>query len=107
MSRRGTVAGHLIGHAKYLIINELLTFFGGCPSVPCVLSKKYLATTTTLFGTRAPLKLSYNGYGHEIFVETEDEHTGKPTIWYQTDRRGNKFRHVRRGFGTIREQLVE
>jgi hypothetical protein len=34
------------------------------------------------FDTQARLKLAFDGYGREIFVESEDENTGKPTVWY-------------------------
>ncbi len=42
------------------------------------------------------LKRAVNAYGKEIFIEKEDER-GQPIVWYRFDKRGNKFRHERRG----------
>jgi hypothetical protein len=50
------------------------------------------------------LKRSTDGYGREIFVETEDPN-GKPMVWYQYDSKGTKFRNERKGFGVIREAV--
>jgi len=41
------------------------------------------------------LKLSYDGYGHEIFVEKE-AYDGKPVIWYNFDSKGRKKRWERK-----------
>lgn len=60
-----------------------------------------------IFGTTTPLTPSYDGYGNQIFVETFDEHTSKPTVWYQADKKGNKFRFVRGMYGPTREELTE
>lgn len=50
------------------------------------------------------LKRSIDGYGREIFIESEDAN-GKPMIWYQYDSKGNKFRHERKGFAVIGERV--
>jgi hypothetical protein len=39
-----------------------------------------------------------DGYGREIFIESEDEYTGKPTVWYKFDAKGNNVQCVRNGF---------
>ncbi|MFN0277766.1 MAG: hypothetical protein ACKVRN_04095 [Pyrinomonadaceae bacterium] len=44
------------------------------------------------------LKRALNDYGHEIFVEQEDER-GKPMIWYTFDSKGRKQKHIRDGNG--------
>ncbi|MFN0279056.1 MAG: hypothetical protein ACKVRN_10700 [Pyrinomonadaceae bacterium] len=44
------------------------------------------------------LKHALNDYGHEIFVEQEDER-GKPVIWYSFDSKGRKQKHTRDGNG--------
>jgi hypothetical protein len=43
---------------------------------------------------------SFDAYGREIFVESEDEHTGKPIIWYQVDKKGIIVGYERK-FSTI------
>ncbi len=48
------------------------------------------------------LKPSRDAYGHEIFIESKDEHTGQATVWYRRDRNGKLYRHVRKnGLGTV------
>lgn len=47
--------------------------------------------------TRASLNgltRTLNDYGHEIFIEEEDER-GKPIIWYSLDSKGRKQKHTR------------
>ena len=46
-----------------------------------------------------------DGYGREIFIESEDEHTGKPTVWYLFDKAGHKIRHERNMFCVRTERL--
>ena len=41
---------------------------------------------SVIFNTTAPLKPAFDAYGREIFIETVEEHTGKPAIWHQLDR---------------------
>jgi hypothetical protein len=41
------------------------------------------------------LEFSFDSYGNQIYVETRDEHTGKPTTWYQIDRRRTTRRYQR------------
>ncbi len=46
------------------------------------------------------LKRGIDGYGREIFIESEDEwHDGRPELWYQQDRKGNYLRFERDLFG--------
>ncbi|HMJ09084.1 MAG TPA: AAA family ATPase [Pyrinomonadaceae bacterium] len=51
------------------------------------------------------LRRSTDAYGREILVESEDAN-GKPMIWYQTNPKGQKFRHQRKGFTVITEAVV-
>ena len=51
------------------------------------------------------LDLGFDSYGNQIFVETRDEHTGKPRLWYQFDAKGNKLRHERGAFGITVEHM--
>jgi len=46
-----------------------------------------------------------DAYGREIFIESEDERTGKPTVWYMLDRAGHKIRHERNMFCVKTERL--
>jgi len=46
-----------------------------------------------------PLSVGFDGYGQQIFIESRDEYTGKPIVWYQFDAKGNKRRHERGAFG--------
>jgi len=34
-----------------------------------------------------------------IFIESADENSGRPKIWYQIDRRGNKTKFVQDNLG--------
>ncbi|MGD9587972.1 MAG: AAA family ATPase [Pyrinomonadaceae bacterium] len=43
--------------------------------------------------------------GNEIFVESIEEHTNKPRVWYKRDRRGNTFKLVRNGLGNTVSHL--
>ena len=45
------------------------------------------------------LKHTLNDHGREIWIEEEDEHTGKPRIWYSLDSKGRKQKHVRNDLG--------
>jgi hypothetical protein len=45
------------------------------------------------------LKYTRNDHGREIWIEEENEHTGKPTIWYSLDSKGRKQKHVRDSLG--------
>jgi hypothetical protein len=53
------------------------------------------------------LKPGFDGYGRVIYIESEDESTGKPRVWYQFDRSGNNIRHERKTFSIITERLGE
>jgi len=44
------------------------------------------------------LERDINGYGREIWVESRWP-TGKPVIWYEFDRKGNKIRRERDALG--------
>jgi hypothetical protein len=46
------------------------------------------------------LKPGFDRAGEEIFIESEEEHTLKPMVWYKRDRRGNTSRFVRNGSGS-------
>ena len=52
----------------------------------------------------SPLSVGYDGYGQQILVESREEHTGKPTVWYQVDRRTTR-RFTRGTFGIQVEHL--
>jgi len=41
------------------------------------------------------LTRGFDGYGREIFIESKDERSGKPTVWYQVDKNGNNTRFER------------
>ncbi|MBK9154195.1 MAG: AAA family ATPase [Chloracidobacterium sp.] len=43
--------------------------------------------------------------GNEIFVESVEEQTNKPRVWYKRDRRGNTFKLVRNGLGNTVSHL--
>ena len=52
------------------------------------------------------LPTGVDGYGREIFIESQDGYTGKPTVWYQFDKKGILFRSERKGAGIIRERVT-
>ena len=41
------------------------------------------------------LKHTLNDHGQEIWIEEENERTGKPMKWYTLDSKGRKQKHVR------------
>jgi hypothetical protein len=45
------------------------------------------------------LKRGVDGYDREIFIESEDESTGKPKVWYQFNKQGIKVRYEFKNFG--------
>lgn len=48
------------------------------------------------------LERDYDQNDHEIFVESREEHSGKPKVWYKrSPRTGNYSRYDRDGFGVI------
>jgi hypothetical protein len=48
------------------------------------------------------LERDYDQNDHEIFVESREEHSGKPKVWYQrSPRTGNYSRYDRDSFGVI------
>jgi energy-coupling factor transporter ATP-binding protein EcfA2 len=51
------------------------------------------------------LTLGHDGYGREIYIETRCEHTSKPAVWYQLDKRGLKRRFTRDSLGIRVEHL--
>lgn len=46
-----------------------------------------------------------NGAGEEIFIESVEEHTRKPNIWYKRDRHGNTVKFVRDDWGSTATKL--
>jgi hypothetical protein len=50
------------------------------------------------------LERDHNMHGEEIWVESRDEH-GKPMIWYHRNRRGTRFRKVRKGVTILTSTL--
>ena len=52
-----------------------------------------------------PLTARLDGYGREIFVESEDTN-GKPMVWYQFDKKGTKSRFVRTFSGINIDRLT-
>lgn len=40
-------------------------------------------------------KHSLNAYGKDIWIEKEDEYTGKPILWYSLDSKGRRQKHER------------
>ena len=54
------------------------------------------------------LKHTLNDYGKDIWIEKEDEYTGKPAIWYSLDSKGRKQKHVRdaNGISISRDEQV-
>ena len=50
------------------------------------------------------LERDHNMHGEEIWVESRDEH-GKPMIWYHRNRRGTRFRKVRKGVTVLTSTL--
>ena len=53
------------------------------------------------------LERATDAYGREIYIESRDERTGKPIIWYQTDQKGNTRRYRRKLFGIQVERVDE
>ena len=51
------------------------------------------------------LDFGFDAYGNQVFVESRDEYTGKPSVWYQFDAKGNKLRHERGPFGITVEHM--
>jgi hypothetical protein len=51
------------------------------------------------------LKRGIDRGGEEIFIESEEEHTRQPKIWYKRDRRGDVSRFVRNGWGSTAVRL--
>lgn len=52
------------------------------------------------------LERGVDGYGRTIFIEREDEYTGRPIVWYSRDRRRVFTRHERTGpFTIMRKRL--
>jgi hypothetical protein len=54
------------------------------------------------FGPNLERKL--DGYGREIFVESEDS-LGRPIVWFRMDSAGDKFRLERKGFGVFIDRI--
>ncbi|MFN0278534.1 MAG: AAA family ATPase [Pyrinomonadaceae bacterium] len=52
------------------------------------------------------LKRGFDGYGREIFIEKEDEYTGKPIIWYNYDSK-KRVRRFERDVAGILVKMVE
>jgi hypothetical protein len=50
------------------------------------------------------LKRGVDGYGHEIFIESENT-IGQPSVWYKLDEQGNYSRYVRGLFGANVQNL--
>ena len=46
-----------------------------------------------------------DGYGHEVYIESRCEHTGKPAVWYKIDKEGIKRRFTRNDGGIRVENL--
>ena len=55
------------------------------------------------FGPHLERKL--DGYGREIFVESEDS-LGRPIVWFRMDSAGDKFRLERKGFGVFIDRIT-
>jgi hypothetical protein len=51
------------------------------------------------------LKRGTDRAGEEIFIQSEEEHTRRPLIWYKRDRRGNTSKFVRDGWGSTASNL--
>ena len=51
------------------------------------------------------LKRGLDGYGGEIFIESEEHHTGRPIIWYELDENGNIVRRERKLYTISTEHL--
>ena len=51
------------------------------------------------------LKLGFNGSGEEIFIEAEDNGTGRQKVWYKFDRNGIKVKSVRDSLGITSTRL--
>ncbi|MBK8466761.1 MAG: AAA family ATPase [Chloracidobacterium sp.] len=52
------------------------------------------------------VKHSLNAFDHDIWIETEDEYTGKPAIWYSFDSKGRLKKHVRDSLG-VKSILID
>jgi len=57
--------------------------------------RKRPASVRKIRTSLSSLKKTKNDYGKDIWIEEEDEHTGKPVIWYSFDSKGRKQKHVR------------
>ena len=60
----------------------------------------------TLLENEPPPRSAFDGYGREIFIESEDEN-GRPIVWYQYDRNGTRHRKKRTSCGIIVEVFPE
>lgn len=60
----------------------------------------------SIFLTEQARPLKRIACGREIWIEEEDERTGKPMKWYSLDSKGRKQKHVRAANGVTisREQ---
>lgn len=51
------------------------------------------------------LKRGFDRDGEEIFIESENEDTGRPKVWYQFNRRGNKVKFTKDNLGRLATNL--
>ncbi|MEO7155928.1 MAG: AAA family ATPase [Vicinamibacterales bacterium] len=51
------------------------------------------------------LKRGVDGYGRERFIEKEEEHNGRPILWYQYNSDGNLYRKERDSLGITLKRL--
>jgi hypothetical protein len=51
------------------------------------------------------LERGIDTYGREIFIESVDEYTGKPKVWYRFDNQGKKVRSERKINGVFADHL--
>ena len=57
--------------------------------------RKRPANAREIRASLSSLKHVLNDHGKDIWIEEEDEYTGKPKIWYSLDSKGRKQKHVR------------
>jgi hypothetical protein len=51
------------------------------------------------------LERGIDTYGREIFIESVDQYTGKPKVWYRFDNQGKKVRSERKNNGIFADHL--
>jgi len=62
-------------------------------------------TPPTLLRQEGSLEAALDAYGREILIESREKHSGRPLVWYQTDKKGTTRRFRRDLLGINIERL--